>query len=109
AGLRVWRAKGDEDASSFWYPCRRQQRERRRDGQPLGPAFAVAAGGGPGGSTGCAEPTRGVVPIAKVADFGTEVRLALRASELDGLDLFNSARLQAIPDHWEMPARLDQR
>ena len=50
-----------------------------------------------------------VVPIDKVADFGTEVRLALRASELDGLDLFNSASLQAMPDHWEMPAGFDQR
>jgi sporulation protein YlmC with PRC-barrel domain len=50
-----------------------------------------------------------VVPIAKVADFGHEVRLALRASELDGLDLFNAASLQPMPDHWEMPIGFDQR
>jgi hypothetical protein len=50
-----------------------------------------------------------VVPIAKVADFGHEVRLALRASELDGPDLFNAASLQPMPDHWEMPIGFDQR
>jgi sporulation protein YlmC with PRC-barrel domain len=50
-----------------------------------------------------------VVPIAKVAAFGDEVRLALRASELDGLDLFHSARLQNMPDHWQMPVGFDQR
>jgi sporulation protein YlmC with PRC-barrel domain len=50
-----------------------------------------------------------VVPIDKVTGFGDEVRLGLRASELDGLDLFNAASLQAMPDHWEMPIGFDQR
>ncbi len=50
-----------------------------------------------------------VVPIAKVAAFGDEVRLALRASELEGLDLFHSERLQSMPDHWQMPVGFDQR
>lgn len=50
-----------------------------------------------------------VVPIGKVASFGDEVRLSLRAAELAGLDLFNSAPLQAMPDHWEMPIGFDQR
>ena len=50
-----------------------------------------------------------VVPVGKVAAFGNEVRLALRASELAGLDLFRGERLQAIPDHWEMPAGFDER
>jgi len=50
-----------------------------------------------------------VVPIGKVAAFGDDVRLTLRAPELDGLDLFHSARLQNMPDHWQMPAGFDQR
>ena len=50
-----------------------------------------------------------VVPIAKVAAFGDEVRLALRGPELDGLDLFHSARLHRMPDHWQMPVGFDQR
>jgi len=50
-----------------------------------------------------------VVPIGKVAAFGDEVRLALRAAELEGLDLFHSARFQGMPDHWQMPAGFDQR
>jgi sporulation protein YlmC with PRC-barrel domain len=50
-----------------------------------------------------------VVPIGKVAAFGDEVRLSLRAAELAGLDLFHSAPLQAMPDHWEMPMGFDQR
>jgi sporulation protein YlmC with PRC-barrel domain len=50
-----------------------------------------------------------VVPLGKVAAFGDEVRLALRAPELEGLDLFHSARLQGMPDHWAMPAGFDQR
>lgn len=50
-----------------------------------------------------------VVPIGKVAAFGDEVRLTLRAPELDGLDLFHSARLQSMPDHWQMPVGFDQR
>ena len=50
-----------------------------------------------------------VVPIAKVARFGDEVHLTLSASDLAGLDLYNAERLQAMPDHWEMPAGFDQR
>jgi len=50
-----------------------------------------------------------VVPLAKVAAFGDDVQLALRAPELDGLDLFHSARLQSMPDHWQMPVGFDQR
>ena len=50
-----------------------------------------------------------VVPIGKVAAFDEEVRLTLRAPELDGLDLFHSARFQSMPDHWEMPVGFDQR
>jgi sporulation protein YlmC with PRC-barrel domain len=50
-----------------------------------------------------------VVPVGKVAAYGDEVRLALRASELAGLDLFKGERLQAIPDHWDMPTGFDQR
>jgi sporulation protein YlmC with PRC-barrel domain len=50
-----------------------------------------------------------VVPIGKVAAFGDEVRLAVRAPELEGFDLFHPARLQGMPDHWEMPAGFDQR
>lgn len=50
-----------------------------------------------------------VVPIGKVAGFGDEVRLSLRASELDGLDLYNPASLQVMPDHWEMPIGFDER
>jgi sporulation protein YlmC with PRC-barrel domain len=50
-----------------------------------------------------------VVPIAKVAAFGDEVRLSLRASELAGLDLFHSPPFRAMPDHWDMPAGFDQR
>jgi uncharacterized protein YrrD len=50
-----------------------------------------------------------VVPINKVADFGKEVRLSLRASELAGLDLFNAQALKPMPDHWKMPLGFDQR
>ena len=50
-----------------------------------------------------------VVPINKVADFGKEVRLSLRASELAGLDLFNAQPLKPMPDHWKMPLGFDQR
>ena len=51
-----------------------------------------------------------VVPVGKVASFGgDEVRLALRASELAGLDLFHSPTLQAMPDHWDMPMGFDER
>ena len=50
-----------------------------------------------------------VVPLGKVASFGNEVRLQLRAAELAGLDLFQGEALQAMPDHWAMPAGFDQR
>jgi sporulation protein YlmC with PRC-barrel domain len=50
-----------------------------------------------------------LVPVAKVAAFGDDVRLALRSAELAGLDLFGGESLQAMPDHWEMPAGFDQR
>jgi sporulation protein YlmC with PRC-barrel domain len=50
-----------------------------------------------------------VVPIAKVARFGDEVRLTLSASDLAGLDLYNAESLQLMPDQWEMPVGFDQR
>ena len=50
-----------------------------------------------------------VVPIAKVASFGDEVRLTLSASDLAGLDLYNAESLQLMPDQWEMPVGFDQR
>ncbi len=50
-----------------------------------------------------------VVPLAKVASFGDEVRLTLSASDLAGLDLYNAESLQAMPDQWEMPVGFDQR
>jgi uncharacterized protein YrrD len=50
-----------------------------------------------------------VVPLAKVASFGKEVRLGLRASDLAGLDLFNTPSLRPMPDHWKMPMGFDQR
>ena len=50
-----------------------------------------------------------VVPVGKVAAFGDEVRLRLRSAELAGLDLFRGEPLQAMPDHWQMPAGFDQR
>src|SRR5262245_27191143 len=50
-----------------------------------------------------------VVPVGKVAAFGDEVRLALRDSDLAGLDLFNSPALQAMPDHWDMRLGFYQR
>lgn len=50
-----------------------------------------------------------VVPIGKVAAFGKDVRLALGAAELAGLDLFHAPQLEAMPDHWDMPAGFDQR
>jgi sporulation protein YlmC with PRC-barrel domain len=50
-----------------------------------------------------------VVPLAKVASFGDEVRLTLSASDLAGLDLYNAESLQLMPDQWEMPAGFDQR
>ena len=50
-----------------------------------------------------------VVPIAKVASFGDQVRLTLSASDLAGLDLYNAESLQIMPDQWEMPTGFDQR
>ena len=50
-----------------------------------------------------------LVPIGKILSAGDEVRLALPASELAGLDLYNAPSLQAMPDHWEMPVGFDQR
>src|SRR5262249_23241755 len=38
-----------------------------------------------------------------------EVHLSLRSSELAVLDLYRAEPLQAMPDHWEMPAGFDQR
>jgi len=50
-----------------------------------------------------------VVPLGKVAAFGEEVRLALHADELDGLERFHAPHYLAMPDHWEMPLGFDQR
>ena len=50
-----------------------------------------------------------VVPIAKVASSGDEVRLTLSASDLAGLDLYDAENLQLMPDQWEMPVGFDQR
>jgi len=50
-----------------------------------------------------------VVPLNKVAAFGDEVRLALSASELAGVDLYDSHALRPMPDHWPMPAGFDMR
>jgi sporulation protein YlmC with PRC-barrel domain len=51
-----------------------------------------------------------VVPLSKVASFtGDEVRLGMTAHDMAGLDIYNSAPLRAMPDHWEMPIGFDQR
>ena len=50
-----------------------------------------------------------VVPISKVGPMGDDVRLALRASELEGLDLLDTPSLRPMPDHWPMPFGFDQR
>lgn len=50
-----------------------------------------------------------VVPLNRVADFRDEVRLTLRASELAGLDLFDTMGLRPMPDQWKMPAGFDLR
>ena len=50
-----------------------------------------------------------VVPLTKVASFGEEVRLDLRAADLAGLDLFDAHHLRPMPDHWPMPMGFDQR
>lgn len=50
-----------------------------------------------------------VVPLTKVSAFGDEVRLTVRGADLAGFDLFHSAPLSPMPDHWDMPAGFDQR
>jgi uncharacterized protein YrrD len=50
-----------------------------------------------------------VVPLNKVASFGDEVRLALSASELAGVDLYNAHPLRPMPDRWPMPTGFDMR
>ncbi len=50
-----------------------------------------------------------VVPLSQVAGFGDEVRLRLRAPELEGLDLFHARSFREMPDHWDMPVGFDQR
>ena len=50
-----------------------------------------------------------VVPIRMVERAGDEVRLMLRAAELDGLDLFGTPALRPMPDQWPMPMGFDLR
>jgi uncharacterized protein YrrD len=50
-----------------------------------------------------------LVPLKKIAGFGAEVRLALSASELAGVDLYNAHPLRPMPDRWPMPAGFDVR
>jgi len=50
-----------------------------------------------------------VVPIRMVERAGDEVRLTLRAAELDGLDLFGTPALRPMPDQWPMPMGFDLR
>ena len=50
-----------------------------------------------------------VVPLAKVASTDAPIRLALKRSELDNLQLFNPAHLRKMEDHWDMPAGYDER
>jgi sporulation protein YlmC with PRC-barrel domain len=50
-----------------------------------------------------------VVPIRMVERAGDEVRLTLRAAELDGLDLFSTPALRPMPDQWPMPMGFDLR
>lgn len=51
-----------------------------------------------------------VVPVSKVSRFGDgDVQLALSAADLAGLDLYNAAAFQRMPDHWKMPIGFDQR
>jgi sporulation protein YlmC with PRC-barrel domain len=50
-----------------------------------------------------------VVPLSTVAQFGDEVRLELRATDLAGLDIFEAPHLRPLPDHWPMPMGFDQR
>src|SRR5215475_1016318 len=41
-----------------------------------------------------------VVPLSQVAGFSHEVRLRLRAPELEGFDLFHAPSFREMPDHW---------
>jgi sporulation protein YlmC with PRC-barrel domain len=50
-----------------------------------------------------------VVPWTKVAGAGDQVTLAVPGAELAGFDLFHSAALQPMPDHWDMSIGFDQR
>ena len=50
-----------------------------------------------------------VVPLTKVLASGDEVKLAVPGAELAAFDLFHSAALQPMPDHWDMPVGFDQR
>jgi sporulation protein YlmC with PRC-barrel domain len=50
-----------------------------------------------------------VIPLNKVATFGDEVRLALSASEVAGVHLYDSHALRPMPDQWPMPAGFDLR
>jgi uncharacterized protein YrrD len=50
-----------------------------------------------------------VIPLNKVATFGDEVRLALSASEVAGVHLYDPHPLRAMPDQWPMPAGFDLR
>jgi sporulation protein YlmC with PRC-barrel domain len=50
-----------------------------------------------------------VVPLTKVAGAGDQVTLAVPGAELAGFDLFHSAALEPMPDHWDMPIGFDQR
>lgn len=50
-----------------------------------------------------------VIPLNNVATIGDEVRLVLSASELAGVDLYDSHALRPVPDHWPMPAGFDLR
>ena len=50
-----------------------------------------------------------VVPIRMVERAGDEVRLTLRAAELDSLDLFGTPALRPMPDQWPMPMGFDLR
>jgi uncharacterized protein YrrD len=50
-----------------------------------------------------------VIPLNKVAGFGDQVRLALSASELAAVDLYDAHALRPMPDGWPMPAGFDVR
>lgn len=50
-----------------------------------------------------------VVPLNKAAILGDEVRLALSAPELAGVDLYDSHLLRPMPDRWPMPSGFDLR